>query len=105
MIKPLSEREKEVAILVAMGLRDVDIANRLFISRRRVGELISSIKQKWNVNSRVEIGIMVYRMGWVPYKNDEMEEDELRFIHGGDKLYFGSLMPYVSPFLTSGNMN
>ncbi|MGE6375729.1 hypothetical protein [Peribacillus muralis] len=39
-IKPLSNRDPDVAVLVAKGKKDVDIAKILFISRRRVGEII-----------------------------------------------------------------
>ncbi|OWA35268.1 hypothetical protein B9G55_11445 [Saccharibacillus sp. O16] len=61
----LSEKEKEVAILVAEGMKDVEIAQTLFISRRRVGEIIFSIKDKWEIASRVQIGILACHLGWV----------------------------------------
>ncbi|MNH92256.1 Bacterial regulatory protein, luxR family [compost metagenome] len=61
----LSEKEKEVAILIAHGMKDVEIAQKLYISRRRVGEIIFKIKDKWGVLSRVEIGILVYHFGWI----------------------------------------
>nr|WP_047150426.1 LuxR C-terminal-related transcriptional regulator [Aneurinibacillus tyrosinisolvens] len=61
----LSNREKEVAILIAKGYTDVEIARKLFISRRRVGEIIFAIKSKYQVGSRVKIGIMVYHQGWL----------------------------------------
>ncbi|WP_036737551.1 response regulator transcription factor [Paenibacillus zanthoxyli] len=61
----LSEKEKEVAILIAQGMKDVEIAQKLYISRRRVGEIIFRIKDKWGIFSRVEIGILVYHFGWI----------------------------------------
>jgi DNA-binding CsgD family transcriptional regulator len=68
-IKPLSNRERDVAILVAEGKKDVEIAKLLFISQRRVGELIFNIKEKWGISSRVEIGIGVFYFGWLQFKD------------------------------------
>ncbi|WP_109999228.1 MULTISPECIES: LuxR C-terminal-related transcriptional regulator [Paenibacillus] len=65
MAMHLSEKEKEVAILVAQGMKDIEIAQSLFISRRRVGEIIFSIKVKWEIISRVQIGILACHLGWV----------------------------------------
>ncbi len=61
----LTPREKETAILVAQGYKDHEIAAKLGISRRRVCEIVSSIKKKWKIHSRVKIGIIVYRLGWI----------------------------------------
>lgn len=71
----LSQRESEVAALVAQGLKDVEISRTLFISRRRVGEIIASIKQKLNIQSRVQIGILAYQKGLVEinYNWDNVE--------------------------------
>ena len=75
-IKQLSNRERDVAVLVAKGKKDVEIARLLFISRRRVGELIFNIKEKWGLTSRVEIGIGAYYFGWLDTQDDhEMEAD------------------------------
>ncbi|PDM41725.1 helix-turn-helix transcriptional regulator [Parageobacillus yumthangensis] len=71
----LSEREKEVALLIAKGYKDTEIAKQLFISRRRVGEIVSSIKNKFQVSSRVKIGILVYHMGWLDIKEIIKEEE------------------------------
>ncbi|MBM0067922.1 response regulator transcription factor [Alkalicoccobacillus gibsonii] len=71
-IKELSNRERDVAVLVAKGKKDVEIAKILFISRRRVGELIFNIKEKWRLTSRVEIGIGAYYFGWL---NDRLNEE------------------------------
>ncbi|MFF2444990.1 response regulator transcription factor [Priestia megaterium] len=56
----LTKKEKEVAILVAEGLKNREIAINLVISTRRVAEIIASIKNKWRVKSRVEIGVVAY---------------------------------------------
>lgn len=74
-IKQLSNREREVAVLVAKGKKDVEIAKLLYISRRRVGELIFNIKEKWEITSRVEIGIGVYYFGWL-HAQEERSMDQ-----------------------------
>lgn len=56
----LSEKETEVAELIAKGFKDVEIAKTLFISQRRVGEIVFNIKQKWGIRSRVELGIIAF---------------------------------------------
>ncbi|MFG6113697.1 response regulator transcription factor [Halobacillus sp. MO56] len=76
-IKPLSERQREVAILVATGYTDAEIAETLYISRRRVGEAIYFIKEKWNIHSRVQIGVFAYHFGllkWSEEKNSYVPE-------------------------------
>ena len=65
MIAQLSAKEKEIAILVSKGMKDKEIAQTLYISRRRVGEIIASIKEKWNIHHRVEIGIRAYYYGLI----------------------------------------
>ncbi|WP_124727341.1 response regulator transcription factor [Staphylospora marina] len=61
----LTAREREVALLVACGYTDTEIAEELGVSRRRICEIVSSIKFKWKTRSRVEIGIIVYYLGWI----------------------------------------
>jgi len=50
----ISPREAEVLRLVAQGLTDAQVAEKLFISPRTVGVHLSSIYNKLGVNSRVE---------------------------------------------------
>jgi len=82
----LSKREKEISILIAKGYKDYEISETLFISRRRVGEIILNIKKKYKLNSRVSIGILVYHFGWlsinevvreVDGKNVQQEENSI----------------------------
>lgn len=50
----LSLREVEVLELIAQGLTDAQVAERLFISPRTVGVHLSSLYNKLGVNSRVD---------------------------------------------------
>ncbi|WP_439740713.1 response regulator transcription factor [Bacillus pseudomycoides] len=74
----LSAKEKEVAILVSNGMKDKEIAQTLYISRRRVGEIIASIKEKWNIHHRVEIGIRAYYYGLITIEIAPREENCLQ---------------------------
>lgn len=49
----LSQREAEVLRLVAQGLTDAEVAERLFIARRTVNTHLTAIYTKLGVNSRV----------------------------------------------------
>ena len=52
VVAGLTERELDVLRLVAEGLTDVEVGERLFISPRTVGAHMRSIFAKLNVNSR-----------------------------------------------------
>ena len=51
---PLSEREQEVLSLLAAGLRNKEVADKLSVSTATVKSHIYSIYQKLHVNSRIE---------------------------------------------------
>jgi DNA-binding CsgD family transcriptional regulator/tetratricopeptide (TPR) repeat protein len=59
----LTRREVEVAALVAKGLRDAEIAERLFLSQRTVGHHVSAILRKLGVANRVEAATEAMRLG------------------------------------------
>ncbi|HEY7619290.1 MAG TPA: AAA family ATPase [Solirubrobacteraceae bacterium] len=59
----LTAREVEVLALVAEGLRNADIAERLFLSEKTVGHHVSSILRKLGVRTRGEAGAEAHRIG------------------------------------------
>jgi predicted ATPase/DNA-binding CsgD family transcriptional regulator len=57
----LTVREREVAELVALGLTNAQVAERLFISRRTVETHVEHVKQKLEVGTRAEVVAWVVR--------------------------------------------
>jgi len=59
----LTAREVEVLKLVSEGLRNADIADRLFLSDRTVGHHVSAILRKLGVRTRGEASAEAHRLG------------------------------------------
>ena len=61
----LTAREVEVLALVAEGLRNADIARKLFVSEKTVGHHVSAILRKLDARTRGEAGAIAVRLGLV----------------------------------------
>ena len=59
----LTTRELDVLALVAEGLRNAEIAERLFVSRRTVDHHVSAILRKLEAGSRGEAVAAANRLG------------------------------------------
>lgn len=63
---PLTERELEVAELVAEGYSNRDVANELFVSVRTVEVHVARVFAKLGVHSRVELALLAHRAPSAP---------------------------------------
>jgi DNA-binding CsgD family transcriptional regulator len=59
----LTSREVEVLALVATGLANAEIAERLFLSQRTVAHHVSAILRKLGARTRNEAAVEAYRLG------------------------------------------
>ena len=63
--EPLTEREREILLLAARGLRNKEIARQLSLSSRTVQIHLSHIFEKLGVASRTEAVVRGLRLGWL----------------------------------------
>lgn len=60
-IKKLTKREYQVLILIAEGLSNKDIADKLYISEKTVKNHVSSLFKKLDVNDRIQAAIFAFK--------------------------------------------
>ena len=60
-IESLTKREYEVLTLIAEGLNNKDIADKLYISEKTVKNHVSSIFKKIEVNDRIQAAIFAFK--------------------------------------------
>jgi DNA-binding NarL/FixJ family response regulator len=62
-IARISKREREIIILVGLGLKNKQIGERLFISEATVRNHLTSILSKLELSDRFELALFAYRHG------------------------------------------
>jgi DNA-binding NarL/FixJ family response regulator len=67
----LSAREREVLELVAAGLSNQEIGDRLGLAEKTIKHYMTSILGKLRVRSRVEAALVAYREGMAPPPEEE----------------------------------
>jgi DNA-binding NarL/FixJ family response regulator len=61
----LTAREREVVRLVALGLRNAEVARRLFVSELTVKSHLNNVFQKLGLRDRVELALYAIRVGLI----------------------------------------
>ncbi|MFD0961577.1 response regulator [Paenibacillus chungangensis] len=60
----LTEREKEVLLLIADGLSNKEIAEQLHISIKTVKTHVSNLLMKCEMEDRTQLAVLAHRKGW-----------------------------------------
>ncbi|MFD2117659.1 response regulator [Paenibacillus yanchengensis] len=61
----MTEREREVLLLIAEGMSNKDIAEELHISIKTVKTHVSNLLMKCNLDDRTQLAVLAHRRGWV----------------------------------------
>lgn len=61
----MTEREREVLLLIAEGMSNKDIAEELHISIKTVKTHVSNLLMKCSLDDRTQLAVLAHRRGWV----------------------------------------
>lgn len=64
-ITPISRQEQNVLTLLAQGLKDAAIAEKLDLSERTVARVITGLYEHTGSETRFELGMKASRFGWI----------------------------------------
>ena len=65
----LTEREKEILELLAKGLSNKEIGEKLFLTEKTIKHYMTNILQKLQVRNRVEAALLAQKSGWIEKKS------------------------------------
>ncbi len=65
MLDGVTDRERDVLVLVARGLSNVEISRELFLSEATVKTYVSRLFAKLGVRDRVQLAVLAYERGVV----------------------------------------
>ncbi|MBC9715941.1 response regulator transcription factor [Streptomyces sp. TRM66268-LWL] len=74
----LTDRERDVLVLIAAGLSNADIGSRIHLSAGTVKDHVSSILTKLRVSSRVQAALLAERAGLLGRHDDGSAQDSAR---------------------------
>jgi DNA-binding CsgD family transcriptional regulator len=69
----LTARELEVLALIAQGLRNAEVADRLFVSEKTVDHHVSAVLRKLGARTRGEASAEAVRLGIAPAQDGERQ--------------------------------
>ena len=69
LLERLSPREREIITMVAQGMSNQSIGQKLFISDKTVKNYVTSIRRKLGLENRIQIALYAIKCGLVNLDN------------------------------------
>lgn len=69
LLERLSPREREIITMVAQGMSNQSIGQKLFISDKTVKNYVTSIRRKLGLENRIQIALYAIKCGLVKLDN------------------------------------